>query len=108
MALWIVAAMVFIAPFVFWLAWNKLGFGPAVGLPTLGLWAILLATIFLVIGWFGKVLITGIVFVIDPSWLSGSAMVHWPEPTLRNFLAILLLAVLAASPHAKDHRARGS
>src|SRR6266516_4076913 len=70
-------------PLVFWIAWNVLDFGPALGLPELGFWAIVLATLFLVIGWFGKVVITGVVFLIDPSWFHGSAQVHWPEPTFR-------------------------
>jgi hypothetical protein len=26
--------------------------------------------------------------------------VHWPEPTFRNFVAVALLALLAARPHA--------
>jgi hypothetical protein len=39
---------------MFWLAWNVLDFGHAVGLPELGFWAIVLATTFLLIGWFGK------------------------------------------------------
>lgn len=104
-AFWLVLAAVFIAPLVFWFAWNVLDFGPAVGLPELGLLATLLATLFLVVGWFGKVVLTSIVFVADPSWFQGEAFVRWPEPTLRNYIAIALLAALAASPHAREHRA---
>jgi len=45
-------------------------------------------TLFLVVGWFGKVLITGLVFLFTPSWFeNGSAHVHWPAPTFRNFVA---------------------
>jgi hypothetical protein len=93
-------AALLIGPLVFWLAWNVLNFASAVGLPELGFWGIVLATIFLVAGWFGKVVITGIVFLIDPSWLHGAAQVHWPAPTFRNFVAIALLALLASRPHA--------
>jgi hypothetical protein len=95
-----------IGPLVFWLAWNVLNFAQAVGLPELGFWGIVLATMFLVAGWFGKVLITAIVFLIDPSWFHGAAQVHWPAPTFRNFIAIALLALLAARPHshAQKHR----
>jgi hypothetical protein len=97
-------AIVLIGPFVFWLAWNELDFAHAIGLPELGFWAIVLATLFLVVGWAGKVLITGIVFLVDPSWFQhGSARVHWPEPTFRNFVAVALLAILAARPHARAH-----
>ena len=98
--------VILIGPLIFWLAWNVLDFGPAVGLPELGFWAIVLATLFLVAGWGGKVLITAIVFLVDPSWFSGSARVHWPEPTFRNFVAVALLALLAARPHARRHKYR--
>jgi hypothetical protein len=97
---------VLIGPLVFWLAWNVLNFAHAVGLPELGFWGILLATMFLVAGWFGKVLITAIVFLFDPSWFSGSAQVHWPDATFKNFVAIALLAILASRPHshAQKHK----
>jgi hypothetical protein len=62
--------------------------------------------LFLVVGWSGKVVITGIVFLIDPSWFQGAAQVHWPEPTFRNFVAVALLALLAFRPHARAHDAR--
>jgi hypothetical protein len=101
-----VAATVLLGPLVFWIAWNVLDFGHALGLPELGFLAILLATLFLVVGWGGKVVITGIVFLIEPSWLHGAAQVHWPAPTFRNFVAVALLAVLASRPHAHRHEAR--
>jgi hypothetical protein len=97
-------AVVLLGPLVFWFAWNVLDFGSAVGLPELGLWAILLATVFLVVGWPGKVLITAVVFLADPSWFHGSAQVHWPAPTLRNFVAVALLTALASRPHARAHK----
>jgi len=100
------AVIVLLGPLIFWLAWNVLDFAHAVGLPELGFWGIVLATAFLVVGWFGKVVITGIVFLIDPSWFHGSAQVRWPEPTLRNFVAVALLALLASRPHAHAHDRR--
>jgi hypothetical protein len=99
----LVAALL-IGPLVFWLAWNVLNFASALGLPELGFWGIVLATMFLVAGWFGKVVITGLVFLIDPSWFHGAAQVHWPEPTFRNFVAVALLALLASRPHAHAHK----
>jgi len=99
-------AMVLIGPLVFWLAWNVLDFGNAVGLPELGFWGILLATLFLVVGWFPKVVITGLVFLFEPSWFDGTAQVRWPEPTFRNFVAVALLALLASRPHAHAQRHR--
>jgi hypothetical protein len=63
-ALAALAAAILLGPLVFWVAWNVLDFGPALGLPELGFWAIVLATLFLVVGWLGKVVITGIVFLV--------------------------------------------
>jgi hypothetical protein len=96
-------AMILLGPLIFWFAWNVLNFAAAVGLPELGFWGIILATLFLVISWFGKVAITAIVFLVDPSWFHGAAQVRWPEPTFRNFVAIALLALLASRPHAHAH-----
>ena len=97
--------VILFGPIVFWLAWNVLNFAHAVGLPELGFWGILLATAFLVTGWLGKMLITLLVFLFDPSWFQASAQVHWPEPTFHNFIAVALLAALASRPHTRaQHR----
>jgi hypothetical protein len=53
-----------------------------------------------------------IVFLVDPQWLHRSAELHWPAPTFKNFVAIvLLLAVASASSHQggrrRDDRRRG-
>jgi len=109
LAVAVLVLVVLVAPLVFWLAWNILDFAHAVGLPELGFWGIVLATTFLVVGWFGKVLITGIVFLANPDWFAnGRALVHWPDPTFRNFVAVALLALLAARPHAHAHKTRRS
>lgn len=96
-------AAILVGPLVFWVAWNVLNFASAVGLPELGFWGIVLATMFLVVSWFGKVAIAAIVFLVDPSWFHGTAQVRWPEPTFRNFVAVALLALLASRPHAHAH-----
>ena len=83
-----------------------LDFAHAVGLPELGFWGIVLATLFLVAGWAAKVAITAIVFLIDPSWFHGAARVHWPDPSFRNFVAVALLALLASRPHAHAQKGR--
>ena len=106
LALAALAAMILLGPLVFWVAWNVLDLASALGLPELAFWGIVLATLFLVVGWFGKVVIAAIVFLVDPSWFHGSARAHWPEPTFRNFVAIALLALLASRPHAHAQRAR--
>ena len=97
---------ILLGPLVFWIAWNVLDFGHAVGVPELGFWGIVLATLFLIAGWPGKVVITAIVFLVDPSWFHGTAQVRWPEPTFRNFVAVALLALLASRPHAHAHKER--
>ena len=96
-------AAILLGPLIFWVSWNVLDFASALGLPELAFWGIVLATLFLVIGWFGKVVIAAIVFLVDPSWFHGAAEVRWPEPTFRNFVAVALLAVLASRPHAHAH-----
>jgi hypothetical protein len=102
-ALAALAAAVLLGPLVFWLAWNVLDFASAIGLPELGFWGIVLVTVFLVVSWAGKVVIAGIVFLVDPSWFHGAANVRWPEPTFRNFVAVALLALLASRPNAHAH-----
>jgi hypothetical protein len=97
-------AAILLSPLVFWVAWNVLDFASAVGLPELGFWGIVLATLFLVVGWFGKVVFTAVVFLVDPSWFHGAAEVRWPEPTFRNFVALVLLALLASRPHANARK----
>jgi hypothetical protein len=96
-------AMILLGPLIFWVAWNVLDFASAVGLPELGFWGIVLATLFLVVGWLGKVVIVGVVFLVDPSWFHAAAEVRWPEPSFRNFVAVALLALLASRPHAHAH-----
>jgi hypothetical protein len=47
--------------------------------------------------------------VIDPSWLHRSATLHWPAPTLKNYIAILLLLIVASAsshPHKDWQRKR--
>ena len=99
-----------LGPLLFWIAWNVLDLASAVGLPELGFWGVVLATVFLVVSWFGKVVVAGVVFLADPSWFHGTAQVRWPEPTFRNFVAVALVALLASRPHAhaheRTHRAR--
>jgi hypothetical protein len=107
----LLVATLLIGPVLFWLAWNVLDFADSVGLPELGFWGIVLATLFLGLGWAGKMVVTAIVFLADPSWFQGTAQVQWPEPTFKNFVAIALLAAIATRPRAsrkwERHRRRG-
>jgi hypothetical protein len=100
-------AAVLIGPLIFWIAWNVLDFASAIGLPELAFWGVVLATLFLVMSWFGKVVIAAVVFLVEPSWFDGSAEVRWPEPTFRNFVAVALLALLASRPHAHAYERTG-
>ncbi len=80
LALSVLLLVVLLGPLIFWLAWNVLDFAAAVGLPELGFWGIVLATLFLVVGWGGKVLIAGIVFLVDPSWFRALPGCAGPSP----------------------------
>ncbi len=96
-----------LGPLVVWVAWNVLDLGHAVGASELGFWGLVLTAVFLAVGLAPRILIVGIVFLVNPSWLHRSATLHWPAPTFRNFIAIcLLLAVASASSHPshKDRR----
>jgi hypothetical protein len=97
----VVVGGLLIGPLLVWLAWNVLDLGHAVGAGELGFWGIVLTALFLAVGLAGRVIIVGAVFLINPSWLHRSAHLHWPAPTLRNFVAICLLLIVASfSSHA--------
>ena len=100
----LVAMALLIGPFLFWLAWNVLDFGVAIGLDELGFWAIVFATVFLVVDWFGKTVIAGIVMLVDPGWFQAEATLRWPEPSFKHFIAVALLAGLASFPHSRKHK----
>lgn len=100
-------AALLIGPFLFWLAWNVLDLGVAVGLSELGFWAIVLATVFLVVDWFGKTVIAGIVMLVNPDWFQTEATLRWPEPSFKHFVAVAILAALASFPHAKHRHGSG-
>ena len=97
-----------LGPLLVWLSWNVLGLAHAVGAGELGFWGLVLTALFLAVGLAGRILIVGIVFLIDPDWLHRSATLHWPAPTLRNFVAICLLLVVASvSAHPQGGKGRG-
>jgi hypothetical protein len=105
----VVVGGLLLGPLLVWLAWNVLGLAGAVGAGELGFWGLVLVAVFLAVGLAGRVLIVAVVFLIDPAWLHRSATLHWPAPTLRNFVAVcLLLAVASVSAHSHNdwHRKR--
>lgn len=85
-----------LGPLLVWLAWNVLGLAHAVGAGELGFWGLVLTALFLAVGLAGRVIIVAIVFLLDPAWLHRSAHLHWPAPTLRNFVAVCLLLIVAS------------
>jgi len=99
-----------LGPLLVWLAWNVLDLAHAVGAPELGFWGLVLAAVFLAVGLAGRVIIVAAVFLIDPDWFHGSARLHWPEPTFRNFIAICLILIVASASshphHGSDKRGR--
>lgn len=97
-----------LGPLFVWLAWNVLDLAHAVGAGELGFWGLVLTAVFLAIGLAGRALIVAIVFLVDPGWLHHSANLHWPEPTFRNFVAILLLLLVASASTQAGHKGRRS
>ena len=103
----VVVGGLLLGPLLVWLSWNVLGLAHAVGASELGFWGLVLTAVFLAVGLAGRVLIVGVVFLVDPAWLHRSATLHWPAPTLRNFVAVcLLLAVASASAQSHGGKRR--
>lgn len=101
----LLAVLVFAAaPVAVWLAWNVLDFAGAIGAPELGFWGILLVTLFLICGFGGRLAIALIVALVDPAWLHQSARLHWPQPSVRVFVALALLLAVAESPRRHSRR----
>jgi hypothetical protein len=98
-----------LGPLLVWLAWNVLDLAHAVGADELGFWGCLLVALFLAIGLAGRIVIAGIVFLVDPHWFHASARLHWPTPSFTNFVAICLLLIVAsfsAHSHGSGHKRR--
>jgi hypothetical protein len=102
----VVVGGLLLGPLLVWLAWNVLGLAHAVGAGELGFWGLVLTAVFLAVGLAGRVIIVGVTFLVDPSWLHRSAHLHWPAPTLRNFVAICLLLIVASISSHSSGRPR--
>ena len=102
-------ATLLLGPLLVWLSWNVLDLAHAVGAHELGLGGLVLVGIFLAVGLGVRIVIVALVFIVDPSWFHHSARLHWPEPTLRNFVAVCLLLAAASvsSQPGRDDRKRG-
>ena len=89
-------SMILLGPLVFWLAWNVLDFGKAIGAGDLGFWGIILLSIFLVGGAFIRIVVVSVVFIIDPDWFSKAGTLMWPEPTFKLWVATVILVLVAS------------
>jgi hypothetical protein len=93
------------APIAVWVAWDLLHFGRAIGAPELGLWGVILLTLFLVSGFGGRLLLSLLVWAFDPGWLHASATLQWPQGSFRTFVALVILLLVAQTPvRARRHR----
>jgi hypothetical protein len=95
-----------IAPVIVWFAWNVLDFGKAIGAGDLGFWGIVLLSIFLVGGAFIRVLFVSLVLIIDPHWFSKAGTLMWPAPTFKNWLAAVILVLVASHSAAGWRRSQ--
>ncbi len=98
------AIALLLAPIVVWLAWNVLDFGNAIGAGDLGFWGIILLSIFLVGGAFIRIVVVSLVFLIDPDWFSKAGTLMWPEPTFKNWIAAVILVLVASHSAAATSR----
>jgi hypothetical protein len=106
LVLTLVAIGILVVPFIVWFAWNGLDFAAAIGAPELGFWGIVLLTLFLTTGLGGRIFITLLVWLFDPSWFAGSGELHWPQPSIRTLIALFLLLVIAQMPAHTRHDSR--
>jgi hypothetical protein len=102
----VVVGGLLIGPFLVWLSWNVLGLAHAVGAGELGFWGLVLVALFLAVGLFGRAVIVAVIFLVDPHWLHASARLQWPAPTFKNYVAILLLLVVASFSAGSQARGR--
>jgi hypothetical protein len=92
-----------VAPALVAVAWNLLDFGEAIGAGSLDLWGCVLLGWFLASPFWLRLLIVLIVFIGDPAWFHRAGELQWPEPTLRNFIAIAILLLVASFSHGHSH-----
>jgi hypothetical protein len=102
----IVLLILLVAPALVALAWNVLDFGEAIGAGSLGFWGCVLLGWFLASPFPIRLLIVFLVFVFDPDWFHKAGVLHWPEPTVKNFVAITILLIVMSFSHWHGQRER--
>jgi hypothetical protein len=95
-----------VAPALVALAWNVLDFGKAIGAGSLDFWGCVLLGWFLASPFPIRLLIVFLVFVTDPDWFHRAGVLHWPEPTVKNFIAVVILLLVLSFPHGHSERER--
>jgi hypothetical protein len=95
-----------VAPALVALAWNVLDFGKAIGAGSLDFWGCVLLGWFLASPFPIRLLIAFLVFVTDPDWFHRAGVLHWPEPTVKNFIAVVILLLVLSFPHGHSERER--
>jgi hypothetical protein len=102
----LILLVLLIAPALVALAWNVLDFGKAIGAGSLSFWGCVLLGWFLASPFFGRFVIAFLVFVTDPDWFHRAGLLHWPEPTVKNFIAVTILLLVLSFPHGHAGRER--
>lgn len=95
-----------VAPALVALAWNVLDFGKAIGAGSLDFWGCVLMGWFLASPFFIRFVIAALVFITDPDWFHRAGVLHWPEPTFKNFVAVVILLLVLSFPHGHGDRGR--
>ena len=90
----LVVLALLIAPALVALAWNVLDFGDAIGAGSLSFWGCVLLGWFLASPFPIRFVIVAVVFIADPAWFHAAGELHWPEPTFRNFVAVVILLIV--------------
>jgi hypothetical protein len=98
------AIALLIAPVIVWFAWNVLDFGKSIGAGDLGFWGIVLLSIFLVGGSFIRIAVVSLLFIFDPGWFSKVGTLMWPDTTFKNWVAAVILVLVASHSAAATRR----
>jgi hypothetical protein len=88
-------AILVLSPGLVYAAWNVLALGQAVGLGPMQAPALVATALFLAAGFWGRMILVGVAFIVSPAWWDASARLHWPSPDAKTFLALGLMLLVA-------------
>lgn len=87
-----------LTPLLVYLSWNVMQLGPAMGFQPLDFWPLIGLSFFLACGFILRFFYLLLGFTLLPMLLPvGSAAIHMPELTFKNFIAITLLLLCCSS-----------